>query len=247
MSKPKRIKFVYASDNHGDKVDKKAAEALFAFCKEFKPDVRIHGGDCYDIRPYRKSADAEEKNQSLKDDIKWGNWFVQNYKPTVFMMGNHEYRLYEGVENNTGRKQELIQETLDDIKAVLRANGCKKIIPYHADKGVYTLGKVRTCHGYKCGKNAVEEHAIHYADRGGAVIIGHVHSMQMVTAQRWGGCVGFTGGCLCLKDEMSYAQNRFATSKWGTGWLYGYVEGNNWKIWQAHKVGKKWIYSHTDI
>ena len=172
---------------------------------------------------------------------------MENYKPTVFMMGNHEYRLYEGVENNTGRKQELIQETLDDIKTVLRANGCKKIIPYHADKGVYTLGKVRTCHGYKCGKNAVEEHAIHYADRGGAVIIGHIHSMQMVTAQRWGGCVGFTGGCLCLKDEMSYAQNRFATSKWATGWLYGYVEGNNWKIWQAHKVGKKWIYSHTDI
>jgi hypothetical protein len=42
---------------------------------------------------------------------------------------------------------------------------------------------------------------------------------------------------------MDYAKNRFATAKWGSGWLYGYVQGNDWKVWQAHKVGDKFIYS----
>lgn len=244
---PKRIKFVVVGDNHGDHVDVPAAKALFDFCKKFKPDVRIHNGDCYDIRPYRKNAEAIEKNESLEDDLKWGHWFIDNYKPTVFMYGNHEYRLTEGIRSNSGRAKEIIEKIDKEIKTRLRVNGCKKIIPYHAEEGVFTLGPIRVVHGYKCGKNAVEEHAIHYADRGGAVCIGHVHSMQMITAQKWGGAVGFTGGCLCRKKDMAYAQNRFATSKWGTGWLYGIIEGKNWKIWQAHRFGKRFIYSHEGI
>ena len=46
---------------------------------------------------------------------------------------------------------------------------------------------------------------------------------------------------------MAYAKNRLATSKWGSGWTYGIIQGNDWKVWQAHKVGRKFIYSVKGI
>lgn len=248
MTAPKRYTFVAVGDNHGDKVDKKSAQALFDFCKKFKPDYRIHLGDCYDIRSLRSGASNKEASESLQEDLKWGNWFIENFKPTVFLYGNHEDRITNTIDSTTNS---IIQDyciSLDSkITTVLKKNGCKKIIPYHADEGVFQLGPVVFVHGYTCGQKAVEEHAIHFAPPKGACVMGHIHSIQQSNAKRHRGAVGFSGGCLCKKKEMGYAKNRLATSKWGTGWVYGFVQGNNWKVWQAHKVGKEFIYSLDQI
>jgi hypothetical protein len=72
--------------------------------------------------------------------------------------------------------------------------------------------------------------------------MGHLHRIACVNARKHGGVVGFCGGHLSRKREMRYAKNRLATSEWGTGWLCGYTQGNDWKIWQIHRVGDKFIY-----
>lgn len=238
---------MFASDNHGDMVDVEAAKELFKFCKWFKPDIKIHGGDCFDLRSIRKNANSNERNESLKEDVDAGKWFIRNYQPDVFLNGNHEDRLEQIISTTTNAlERDACQDLMDDINRYLRKYGCKKILPYHAEKGVYSIGPVRTCHGYTCGTRAVQEHAIHYGLEGGAVLIGHLHLIMQVNARRYKGTVGFCGGCLCMKDIMGYSKNRLNTSTWGTGWLYGYVEGNNWKVWQAHKVGSKFIYSYDE-
>jgi hypothetical protein len=244
----KRQKFIAVGDNHGDMVDEAVAKEFFKFCSDFDPQHRIHLGDCFDFRSIRRGASGREEDESLFYDIKAGKEFIERYEPTAFLYGNHEDRLSQIISSSTnGMVLDYVSSIDSDIRNHLKKHGCRKIYDYHAHDGVHTLGPVKFVHGYTCGQNAVEEHARHYCVPEGAVVMGHLHRIEQVCAKRHGGAVGFSGGCLCKKGEMEYAKNRLATSKWGSGWLYGFVEGQNWKIWQAHKVGKKFIYSHADL
>lgn len=240
----KLIKFVAVGDNHGDIIDADVAKEFFKFVKKFKPDQRIHLGDCFDLRALRRGVSGQEEDESLVDDVKAGMDFIERYQPDTFLYGNHEDRLSQVISTSTnGMVKDYVIDLDNSIKNKLKSNGCKKIYEYHAHEGVHALGNIRFVHGYTCGTRAVEEHAIHYAPVAGAVIMGHLHSIQQTNAKRHGGAVGFSGGCLCRKEDMGYSKNRLATSKWGSGWLYGFVQGNDWKVWQAHKVGKQFIYT----
>lgn len=242
----KRETFIAVGDNHGDMADPMVLKELWKFIKKFKPKHRIHLGDCFDFRSLRQGAKEKERNESLNADIKAGLDFLYRYKPTVFLYGNHEDRLAQTINgSHNALIAEHCQDIDNDIKNFLKQIGCKVIKEYHAEYGVHRLGEILFCHGYTCGKDAVEQHAVHYAESaGGCVIIGHLHRIEMRMGQRLGGVVGFCGGCLCKKSAMDYAKNRLGTSKWGSGWLYGFVEGKKWKVWQAHRVGDKFIYTH---
>lgn len=240
----KLIKFVAVGDNHGDMIDTDVASEFYKFLKWFSPDQVIHLGDNWDFRSIRRNAGRKEEDESLVADVRAGKDFISRVQPTIFLNGNHDDRLDQIINGSTsGMMVDYCHDLKTDIQNHLKKNGCKKIYDYHAEDGVHTLGKIKFVHGYTCGIRAVEEHAIHYADKGGAVIMGHLHSIQQTNAKKHGGAVGFSGGCVCQKKAMDYAKNRLATSKWGSGWTYGFVQGNDWKVWQAHRVGKKFIYS----
>ena len=48
-------------DVHGDQQDKKACEVFFKFAKDWKPEIRVMGGDLFDFRPLRKKASEDER------------------------------------------------------------------------------------------------------------------------------------------------------------------------------------------
>jgi hypothetical protein len=50
MKTNKLIKIVAVGDNHGDMVDAESFNAVKEFIKDYKPDVRVHLGDCFDFR-----------------------------------------------------------------------------------------------------------------------------------------------------------------------------------------------------
>jgi hypothetical protein len=41
---------------------------------------------------------------------------------------------------------------------------------------------------------------------------------------------------------MAYSSMRLATSRHGQGFAYGFVDGNDWKVWLAHRVGDNWVW-----
>jgi metallophosphoesterase superfamily enzyme len=244
----KLTKFVAVGDNHGDMIDVDVAQQFYKFLRWFSKgndDIEIvHVGDNFDFRSIRRGAGRKEEDESLVADVKAGKEFISRVKPTIFLNGNHDDRLDQIIEGSTnGMLRDYCIDLKQDIYNHLKKNGCKKIYDYHAEDGVHRLGKVAFVHGYTCGVRAVEEHAIHYAEPEGAVIMGHLHSIQQINARKHRGAVGFSGGCLCQKKAMSYAKNRLATSKWGSGWTYGFTQGKDWKVWQAHRVGREFIYS----
>ena len=243
MSKPTR--FVFASDSHGDMADPEALEALWAFCAEYKPDIRVAGGDHFDFRALRRGVghgDAES-GESLKADIDAGKDFLRRFRPTVYLWGNHEHRLDNLINSSASAMvRDYCQDIKDDINRTARAAGAKTILPYHAEKGVYRLGPVAFIHGYAHSETATIKQGLHYAVAGGALIHGHTHNLASIALTKHGSGNAFSAGCLCLKD-MAYSAHRLASARWGSGFVAGWTDGRDYKAHLIHKVGKRWVWS----
>jgi len=240
----KVIKFVAAGDNHGDMVDEEAAQALFAFIKQFKPDERIHLGDCFDLRSIRKDASRKEQNESLEEDLDMGCEFLKRFEPTVYLFGNHEDRLDAIISSPpSAYAEDYFSERRDRIRRTARSAGAKKIYPYHADLGVHRINSMVFIHGYEHGLNATEKQGSHYCRDGvRGLVHGHTHNLSSIalTAHKSGNA--FSAGCLCQKQAMTYAKNRLATSRWGSGFVAGIIDGTEYKAWLVHKIGGRWVW-----
>lgn len=246
MSKPIRI--VAAGDSHGDNYDPEAVAALLEYCDLFKPDLKIHLGDAFDLRGLRAGAKDVEARESLKEDVRCGVALLKAYRPQVYLLGNHERRLWDATDNiGSGDLADYYQGVKDGIMREARKAGVRKVLPYHADLGVYEVGKVAFAHGYAHGKDAVMQQGAHYAERGGGFVCGHIHRLEMVALQKWQGGAAFSAGCLCRKD-MAYSSHRLGSSRWGSGFVAGLIDGDNFKLWMVHKLGKsgKWV-AQTDF
>ena len=67
-------KFVFCSDVHGSEQDVKANKALFTFLGDYRPDIRVMGGDLFDFAALRKKASEEERRISIKEDFEACHW-----------------------------------------------------------------------------------------------------------------------------------------------------------------------------
>ena len=123
----KLIKFQAIFDSHGDMVDPAAEKAAREFCEHFRPTVRIHGGDAFDLRALRSGASKEEKGESVKADIEAGCDLFGWFKPTVWIKGNHDERLYRhATECQDGNLKLLCRQLIDSIEDGL-PNGCEVV------------------------------------------------------------------------------------------------------------------------
>lgn len=240
----KPIRWVAAGDTHGDMIDLDAESALLEFCKDYRPDYRIHLGDALDARSLRRGVGNDaESAESLNDDIEAYASHMARFKPDVYLFGNHEHRI-PALASSSGSAlvRDYCSDLQDKVIRIARKAGAKTILPYHAEKGVYRLGPVAFVHGYAHGLNATAEQGRHYADRGGALIHGHTHTIQQVNLTKHEGGAAFSAGCLCRKEEMAYASMRLATSRWGSAFASGWIDGDDWGVTLIHKVGKKWVW-----
>ena len=232
--------FVFASDLHGDQQDPHAVAKLYDFCEIFKPQVKVFGGDLFDFRNIRSNAGAGEKGASMAADVEAGLEFLKRFKPNVWLLGNHDKRLWDVAEyDRFGIVQDYAKQGIKDIVARCRVIKCK-IIPYAADKGFFDLGKVRMLHGYTSGLYATKKHAEIYSPEGGIVLHGHTHTVQHFVIQRANGGQGRAVGCLANLD-MGYNKAQPARIAHGHGFAYGYADAKGFEVYQAKPTkGDKW-------
>ena len=226
---------------------KEAIVALEKHIKDFRPDHRICLGDFFDFRALRKGIGREESDaySDLVSDSTAAYGWLERLKPTVFLNGNHEHRLYRVAEEAAnGLIRQYAKDGVKKLETYLRKMGCK-VYPYHYDKGVHAIGKVRFVHGYVASVHAVKHTAEVYSPPGGATVMGHLHRIEAVHAVRHGGAQGYSGGCLASIPALTYASLRHATMRWANGWLYGLIntsKGGGFKIWQAERIDGVWMH-----
>ena len=84
-------RFMAGFDVHGDQQDKKACEVFFKFAKDWKPEIRVMGGDLFDFRPLRKKASEDERRESMRKDFEAGVQWLKDFQPNHYLRGNHSF------------------------------------------------------------------------------------------------------------------------------------------------------------
>lgn len=238
-------KWVAVGDNHGALVDKESRRAFLKFVAHWKPDLRVHLGDCFDFAGLRSGISNEDSAAAddLRSDLIAGFSFLEAYAPNVYLIGNHEDRLWRIRDTHTrGVMRYAAGDVIDRIKLQCRRTKTK-LFKYHAENGVYRVadGHLAFAHGFTANQNSVKEHATHFAKSGGTLIMGHLHRVEVQTGKRQGGTWGYCIGCLADFSQMDYAKNRLATAAWENAWAFGVYRGTTAITWLARKCGPHWI------
>lgn len=229
-------RWIAVFDNHGDRQDDRAVGVLFEFMRYWKPEIRVHGGDCFDFRPFRKKASEMERLEATGDDFIAGCDFLARYKPTHFLRGNHDERIWDLAKSADGPVADYADRVVADVQAVLPAD-CQ-VYPYDKRKGVASIGRLRVVHGYSHGINATRLCAQVY----GSCIMGHTHTVDQYSAPRLRREVGRSCGCLC-KLDMEYNRGQLQTLRQEHGFAYGVVlPDGGFHVWQAQPLNGRWYF-----
>lgn len=238
-------KFTWISDNHGNHQDDRTVEAFLEFQQDFKPTIRIHGGDCYDLACLRKGASQEEKAEKLDKDMAAGDavlksYFKDTYSRNIFLWGNHDDRLYQlqSSAKVDGLHHEISTRLIKDVEGLLKNLNCESI-HYDAAQGV-KIGKLSFFHGFHHNEHAAKKHAEIYSD----CIFGHIHTdliqsvrkMDIGTGDR--AAHGHSAPCACSTDP-SYMKRFTSKLRWTQGWLYGFIDNDgSYEVYCAKKNSK---------
>lgn len=232
------VRFTFATDLHGDRQDESTVKAFFEFDKIWKPSIRVFGGDLIDLRALRKGASQEEKCESLRADIEVGQDFLSKWKPSYFLRGNHDERLWETASTaRDGVIADYAQKGCQDFEVL-----CKKLkttmLPYHKRDGILRLGHLKMLHGFADGIYASRQTALIY----GSALFGHIHSIDEHAIPGLERRVARSVGCLCRLD-MDYNSRAPNTLRQAHGWAYGVLneKTGDYHVWQAENIGGKWL------
>lgn len=228
-------RWVAFSDSHGDMMHKPSVDAALAFVKDFKPTVRIHMGDVFDFRWLRRFASEDEKLEQVTSDFQKGCWLLEQFKPTVFLWGNHDQRIKDAQDSNAGHG--ALKALADDWIGHIEDITPKCLhLPYDKRRGVHQYGDTKFLHGYCHGLACGRRTALVY----GKSCMGHVHRSDTVTVERHDRPTCYVSGCLCELD-MDYNRANLGTLAQEQGWLYGIKTSKGTVIvCHARRIDGKW-------
>jgi predicted phosphodiesterase len=233
-------KFIIAADNHGSMIHQESLKKLLDFKDSWKPHITVHLGDNWDFAPLRGGAGASEKAGGLSEDFAAGIKFLDDFKPNLLTLGNHDDRIWQMARNVAeGTLREHCQGLCDSAERHFKR---RKItwIPYKV--GAYLQlpdSKVKLIHGFHSGVNPAKMHFERY----GQCVHGHVHTPNQYTGRHIDGGEAHSIGCIGDIEQMEYADRYTAKLGWRQGFAYGIVNSKtgDTKIWQVTKEGEAWI------
>jgi hypothetical protein len=236
--KPER--FIVVADSHGDMIDTKTEAALFEFMQYWKPKHRLHLGDAWDFRWLRGAASDDDKmDQNLERDFDAGVAFIKRFNPTVFLCGNHDWRVRKGMDSPNKAKARLCSMLWQDIADAIPC----EMQPYDKRKGAYKFGDTTCIHGYAHGIGSVRKQTMLY----GRCWVGHTHHIECTTVERFDCAEGRAIGSLCRVD-MGYNEAQLTTLRQQNGWLYGFLWPNGLtQAWQAEKSPSGTFYLPSEM
>jgi hypothetical protein len=230
-------KFLGAWDIHGNHQDPTSNKVLFKFLQIWKPDIRICGGDLWDFSPLRKGASEDEKRLSMKSDLKAGKDWFNKFKPTHFLRGNHDQRLWDLRDYGTGVAADFAYDGVAEIERMVKVHKCR-MYPYHKRDGILRIGSLKALHGFYCGVYAARQHALTY----GSCLFGHVHTIDEHSIPGLERRVARAIGCLC-KTDMDYNSRMPNTLRQANGFPFGIIhkKSGRYYTWQAEEIDGRWI------
>ena len=232
-------RFLVCADNHGHLVDADAMIKLMAFADSWKPHYRIHLGDLWDFSPLRKGASPEDRAEGIAMDYLAGMTFLDAFKPNYLTIGNHDDRIWLGMNSGDGILQERCAELVKHSEEQFKK---RKITwcSYHVSKYLQMPeGGPKLLHGFRATMYPARSHYENW----GSCLVGHVHKPDIYSARHIDGSQAFSLGCMANIDALTYADRHAAKLSWRNGFLYGLINDKTgaWNAWNVTKEGSDWI------
>jgi len=236
---------VVMGDNHGNHADPDTLKAILAFCRDFKPHHRVHLGDNWDLAALRRGVGNQDKEASqatLLEDIEAGCQWVQQFRPTHFLMGNHEHRIRELMHvTDSITRLEALQGIDAKMRRAIRDSGCRVIKEYTVQDNYVDLGPLTFTHGFYHGNDAIVKTAHRFnSGPGRAVVMGHLHRAEQHNLERRGGGAVWINGCAC-DLSLQYAERRPSTLRWQNSFMAFIYRGEDYIGRQAHRFAGRWV------
>lgn len=199
--------------SHGDMIDPEAESAVLSLRDRWKPDFVCHLGDAYDTAAFRSGAKGgTDDGTPIGPDMDAGTKFLRALRPNVFLLGNHEDRLWRMRTHPSAIVAECASLMVRHIEKECRRLKCQ-MIEYGGWFNRYRLANYELMHGAVFNEMAARDHA----ESVGNVIFAHTHRAAMAKGRRIDEPTGICVGTLTKKENMDYAKTRRATLGWSQG------------------------------
>jgi hypothetical protein len=231
-----RKRWMAVTCSHGHLINQTAADQALAFRKDYKPHTVLHLGDFLDQTAFMGSAlgsDGKEACEDIGADLVRGLQFVEQLRPNVLFLGNHDVRAFELQTHPKALVAHAAREVVKEIEGLADTLGAD-LVPYNGAccrKSWRMLGDTAFGHGVFYSQRAGEDHALLL---GCPVVFGHTHRIEVLTARTHGAWQSYNIGCLADIPRLRYASRRRATTMWANGWAYGEY-GDGWCNVEIHR------------
>ena len=207
-------KFWLGFDKHRPYSDDAVDRIALAFIKDFKPTIRVAGGDwqncdqsVFTKKPYY--------GPSFDDECEMVEHDLDAFGITHYLQGNHEERAERDHIDPTMRPTYDLRKKLH-----LRERGIK-YYPYHRTKGVLRLGKLSVLHGFYTNEYVAAATSKAY----GCCVFGHAHRFQTFTPKQaflnnTGFAIGMMGQLIQPYEKASAPRGH------AQGFAFGYLHKN---------------------
>lgn len=233
-------RFMAVGCTHGHLVDQSLLKQVLAFKERWKPHTCIALGDHIDLACLRAGAvgtadDAADPEGDLNDGLN----FISRFEPSVYLLGNHENRLFTLMESPRAIVSALAARIYAQITDRAKEIRCE-VVPYSFQNGWRQYGDCLFGHGYMINEQAVRDHA-EAVCHGSAqkVVIAHLHRVTQAEGRNRAHPTGYCVGWLGKTEEMGYAALRRATTSWSRGFAFGEYADNETIVWLAKETKNK--------
>lgn len=208
--------------SHGNRANQDALAAVLLFRERFQPDEVIHLGDAYDLAALRSGSlrDPQDSDQAddYLDDIQEGAKFLDDLRPTVFTIGNHDERAKKYLNHHNAVVRGFAEAVWERMLKPIEKH-CHTFIKHNDchDRSFYKLGGFRWGHGVLFGENFLRDSAETF----GKCVVAHAHRAGQATGRTNGNPLAFCVGTLADIPAMDYAGKRRSTLAWSHGIVFG--------------------------
>jgi hypothetical protein len=228
---------------HGNRANKNALAAALLFREAYRPDEVIHLGDAYDLASLRAGslanpADSDSADDYL-DDIECGASFLNDLRPTVFTLGNHDQRAQRYLRHHNTVVRGFAEAVWERMIKPIEKH-CHTFIQHNDvfKRSFYHLGGFAWGHGVLYGENFLRDSA----ETWGNCVVAHAHRAGVAAGRNSLHPLAYSPGTLSDMPCMEYAHKRRSTLAWSHGIVYGEYDDDsanlNVHIWNQNET--KW-------
>lgn len=232
-------RFLAVGCSHGHLADQRLLRGVLKFRDRWKPHKVAHLGDAIDLACLREGAiHTADDALSPEDDLQAGMAFIEQLRPNVWHLGNHEARLVRLMESPRAIVASLAGRLMADIESQAQRLKCE-LVPYNFQHGWRSPfgSDCLTGHGYMANEMALRDHAEAVcAGTATKVIIAHIHRVSQHEGRRRDHPTGYCVGWMGDPSLAHYAAQRRATSSWSRGFAWGEFCETETVVWLAKET-----------